>query len=50
MSAKLPRRRQPVGGQRSARRGDTGEARLWHIGAALAVSFTVAVLGLAGLA
>ena len=30
--------------------GGSGDARLWHIGIALAVSFTVAVLGLAGLA
>ena len=30
--------------------GDGGEARLWHIGTALAVSFTVAVVGLVGLA
>src|SRR6266496_3297304 len=34
----------------SARRSDYGEARLWHLGTALAVSFTVAVVGLAGLA
>jgi hypothetical protein len=32
------------------RRRDAGDARLWHIGAALAVSFTVAVAALAGLA
>jgi hypothetical protein len=31
-------------------RGDRGEARLWRLGTALAVSFTVAVVGLAGLA
>ena len=30
--------------------GDRGEARLWRLGTALAVSFTVAVAGLAGLA
>ena len=31
-------------------RSRPGEAQLWHIGVALAVSFTVALLGLAGLA
>jgi hypothetical protein len=49
MSARLPGRRRPAGGQAPARRDDAGEARLWHIGTALAVSFTVAVVGLAGL-
>jgi uncharacterized protein YjbI with pentapeptide repeats len=48
MSAGLPRRRRP-GDQAPVRPGDAGEARLWRIGAALAVSFTVAVAGLAGL-
>jgi uncharacterized protein YjbI with pentapeptide repeats len=50
MSANLPRRRRPPGEQEPAQRRDAGEARLWHIGTALAVSFTVAVLGLAALA
>ncbi len=49
MSANLPRRRR-LGGQKPVPRGDGGEARLWHIGTALAVSFTVAVVGLVGLA
>ena len=31
--------------QEPVRRGDDGEARPWHIGTALAVSFTVAVVG-----
>jgi hypothetical protein len=35
---------------RRRRSSDDGEARLWHLGTALAVSFTVAVVGLAGLA
>ena len=38
-----------VGGQKPARRGEAGEPRLWHIGAALAVGFGVAAVGLAGL-
>jgi hypothetical protein len=50
MSASLPRRRRPAGDQESARQGDGDEARLWRIGTALAVSFTVAVVSLAGLA
>ena len=50
MSARLPGRRRPAGDQEPARRSDAGEARLWHLGTALAVSFTVAVVGLAGLA
>ena len=50
MSARLPGRRRPAGGQKSARQGDAGEARLWHLGTALAVSFAVAVVGLVGLA
>jgi hypothetical protein len=49
MSARLPGRRRPAGDQAPARPGDAGEARLWHMGTALAVSFTVAVVGLAGL-
>ena len=50
MSANPPRQRQSVGGQEPTRRSDVGEARLWHIGTALTLSFTVAVLGLTGLA
>ena len=50
MSADLPRRFRPPSGREPAQRGDRGEARLWHLGTALAVSFTVAVVGLAGLA
>jgi uncharacterized protein YjbI with pentapeptide repeats len=49
MSANLPRRRRVARAQESARQG-RGEAQLWHIGTALAVSFTVAVVGLGGLA
>ncbi len=49
MSANLPRRRRSATDREPTQRRDIGEARLWHIGAALAVSFTVAVLGLAGL-
>ncbi len=47
MRGALPRR---MHGRTSAPRDDGGEARLWHIGTALAVSFSVAVVGLAGLA
>jgi hypothetical protein len=36
-----------VGGQKPARRGEAGEPRLWHIGAALAVGFGAAAVGLA---
>ena len=50
MSARLPRRRRPAADQAPVQRSDGGEARLWHLGTALAVSFTVAVVGLAGLA
>lgn len=49
MGANLPRRR-PAAGQEPVQRSDDGEVRLWHLGAALAVSFTVAVVDLAGLA
>jgi hypothetical protein len=49
MSGNLPRRRRLVGGREPDQRRDAAEARLWRLGAALAVSFTVAVLGLAGL-
>jgi uncharacterized protein YjbI with pentapeptide repeats len=50
MSARLPGRRRPAGGQKQAQQSDAGEARLWHLGTALVVSFAVAVVGLAGLA
>jgi hypothetical protein len=50
MSANFPRRRRPAGDREPVRQSDSGETRLWHIGTALAVSFTVAVVGLAGLA
>ena len=51
MGANFPVQRRPSAGDRElAREGDGGEARLWHIGTALAVSFTVAVVGLVGLA
>jgi hypothetical protein len=50
MGANFPGRRRPTAGQEPARRDDGGEARLWHLGTALAVGFTVAVVGLAGLA
>ena len=51
MGANFPVQRRPLAGDReSPREGDGGEARLWHIGTALAVSFTVAVVGLVGLA
>ena len=49
MRANLPRLRRPADGQKPARRGETGEPRLWHIGAALAVGFGAAAVGLAGL-
>jgi hypothetical protein len=45
-----PARRRPAAAQEPVQRSDGGEARLWHLGTALAVSFTVAVVGLAGLA
>jgi uncharacterized protein YjbI with pentapeptide repeats len=50
MSANFPSRRRPAGDQEPTRPGAGGEPRLWHIGTAMAVSFTVAVVGLAGLA
>src|SRR6266550_125694 len=50
VGANLPRSRRPEAAQEPVQRGDGGEARLWHLGTALAVSFTVAVVGLAGLA
>jgi hypothetical protein len=50
MRTNLPRQHRLVGDQEPAQRRDAGEARLWHIGTALAASFTVAVLGLAALA
>ena len=49
MGANLPRRG-PAAAKEPVQRSDGGEARLWHLGTALAVSFTVAVAGLAGLA
>ena len=49
VSANFPRRHR-LANQELIQRGDGGEARLWHIGTALAVSFTLAVVGLAGLA
>ena len=49
MSANFPRRRRPAADQEPVWQ-DEGEARLWHLGTALAVGFTVAVVGLAGLA
>ena len=39
MGANFPARRRPAGDQEPTRQGDGGEARLWHIGTALAVSF-----------
>lgn len=50
MGANFPAWRRLAGEQEPARQGDGGEAQLWHIGTALAVSFTVAVVGLVGLA
>ena len=50
MSANFPARRRPTGDQEPTRQGGDGEARLWRIGTALAVSFTVAVVGLVALA
>ncbi len=50
VGANLPRSRRPEAAQEPVQRGDGGEARLWHLGTALAVSFTVAVAGLVGLA
>ena len=50
MGANPPRRRHPAAAREPVQRSDGGEARLWHLGNALAVSFTVAVVGLAGLA
>ena len=49
MGAKPPKLRRSAGSQESRWRGQSSEAGLWHIGAALAVGFGVAVLGLAGL-
>jgi hypothetical protein len=43
-------RRRPAVAREPVQRSDGGEARLWHLGTALAVSFTVAVVGLAWLA
>ncbi len=50
MSANAPNQHRPTSGQEPPQRGDIGDAGLWHIGSALALSFAVAMLGLAGLA
>ena len=50
MRANFPARRRSAGDQEPTRQGGDGEARLWRIGTALAVSFTVAAVGLVGLA
>jgi hypothetical protein len=50
VGANSPRRYNPAGNHEPVQRGDRGEARLWRLGTALAVSFTLAVVGLAGLA
>jgi hypothetical protein len=50
MSARLLRWRRPEADREPVQRSDGGEARLWRLGTVLAVSFTVAVVGLAGLA
>ena len=50
MGANPLRRRRPATAHEPVQRSDGGEARLWHLGTALAVSFTAAVVGLAGLA
>jgi len=50
MGANPRRRGRQSATQEPVQRSDGGEARLWHLGTALAVSFTVAVVGLAGLA
>ena len=50
MGANLRRCRSLAARQKPVQRSDGGEAKLWHLGTALAVSFTVAVVGLAGLA
>lgn len=50
MSANFSRRRRPARDWVPSRQGGVSEARLWHIGTAMAVSFTMAVVGLAGLA
>jgi hypothetical protein len=47
--ANLRTLRRPGDNQKGYQRHQSGEARLWHIGAALAVGFAAAVLGLAGL-
>jgi uncharacterized protein YjbI with pentapeptide repeats len=49
MSVNFPRRRRSVYIPQEARQRDPGETRLWNIGVVLAVSFTVAVVGLVGL-
>jgi uncharacterized protein YjbI with pentapeptide repeats len=49
-TAAVPVRFTIMGANFPRRRDDGGEARLWHLGTALAVGFTVAVVALAGLA
>ncbi len=50
MGANFLKRYRPADDHKPVQRGDRGEPRLWRLGTALAVSFTVAVVGLAGLA
>jgi uncharacterized protein YjbI with pentapeptide repeats len=50
VGAHFLRRHRPADDYKPVQRGDHGEARLWRLGTALAVSFTLAVVGLAGLA
>ena len=50
MDANPLRRRRPAAAQGPAQRSDGGEVELWRLRKALAVSFTVAVVGLASLA
>src|SRR5262245_650254 len=49
MRAIGPRRHGRGSAEESAKERDQGEARLWHIGTALSVSFMVAVIALVGL-
>jgi hypothetical protein len=50
MDANPSRRRRPAAAQEPVQRSDGDEVELWRLRKALAVSFTVAVIGLAGLA
>jgi hypothetical protein len=50
VGANFLKRYRPADDHKPVQRGDRGEPRLWRLGTALAVSFTVAVVGLAGLA